>query len=400
MLRSESSQPATPETLSLTKKNTGQRARPLSQKTLTTLHRTLLQTIDQALTTAIEVRQKSPSGKPPDPLSTVLSLRPVATFDPETLKRAECQHIPFLASVDDATTIAQITAYAESKIPEIAASKANTMDAVAANIAQRITRQCLDPDENPNQYEAFPQKPLQSLWALAHPGEPFSPEWTLLIRGTKGDAARARAKAEALAKAQQDEAWHETHVLELSPFDQADRRANYAYKGPPLGWSPGKLQQIWSSRSPDRPMPRSWRAIADDVPPMVKELADSEAYLLDSYRGACDALRDQIAAAASDTTQRRRQTEAQNYLSSYVGTCELTASSMRNAGIDPPPAQPHEPLPPTTQDTRPRGTPTSQQTLTIPEVTIVPPRARPKSITPPRRPQGPPASQPLQLSIP
>ena len=73
---------------------------------------------------------------------------------------------------------------------------------------------------------------------------------------------------------------------------------------------------------------------------------------------------------------------------------------MRKAGIEPPPPEEHEPLPAIEEDTRPRGTPASQQTMAMPDVTVIPRRAKPRQPAPEHRiPARPPADSPLQLSI-
>ena len=382
------------------RRTAGRRSRPVTEKTLRQVHDQFIAALDEVLTKAVSVNHDTPNRKPADPLPAALKLRPEATFDSFTVHQAGCHNLPFLITGSEDALTEAITARAELRIPQITAACTERINRNADNMARAIAINYMDDYSEIDAVVSYAQKPLEALWARLDANEPMPPTWRLLFRDAKGRAARNAASAKALTHAQDREEKHEIHDLELSPYQQAERRASYAYNGPPLGWTADRLTATWQAAHPDRPMPRSWRAIATDAGPEMLESARSESYLLDTYHSACDSLRDHIRADASPATQRRRQAEAQECLDGYLATSAATAQLMEAQGIEPPPPDDHERLPPIQDDARPRGTPKTQQAMAMPEVTVIPRRLRAKTPGPaPRRPQQAPPAQTLQLAL-
>ena len=373
------------------------RPKPMSGNTLQRLAKEFYDRIETAVREAVTVKHSTPNREPGEPLAGISGIRPEATFDTFVLHAAGCAELTVLLSGDDSAAAAAALEHAARILPRIYREQAEEMDRLA-DLARHHAETRKTAEAEGQIYRA--EKPLMALWRRARPDQEPDPAWQYLIKGAKGRRARQARLDHLMEQAREDEAHHEIHDLELSPYQQAERRAAYTYRGPTLGWDAGRLQQLWQESRPERPMPRSWRVMAPDATEEAREAVRSEGYLLDAYHGACDALRDQAEAGASAATQRRRQKEAHEALLAYQGTAALAENLLRACGIDPPPAEEHEPLPAIEEDSRPRGTPLNQQAMPIAGVTVVPKRTKPRQ--PPsrqRRPAPRPAGTPLELAL-
>ena len=232
-------------------------------------------------------------------MKAIAGIRPQATFDVFLLHSSGCADLALLQNGDGTEAAEAARRHAEKRIPEIAAQVAADIDH-RASLAKRLIANNESPDLPKEQ--KLPEKPLLALWRLAHPELEQNPDWSLLFKGAKGRRARETHLEQLEEDARRREEEFEIHQLELNPYQQAERRAAYSYRGPAPNWSAQRLRQLWHAVNPDRPMPRTWRVLAPDVSKEARESARSEAYLLDAYRGACDALRDQAEAGASTAT--------------------------------------------------------------------------------------------------
>lgn len=376
---------------------TQRRIKPMAEQTLRRIAQAFYAEVDAALQRVIEVTHHTPNSLPQAPMEAIADIRPQASFDAFLLHSSGCADLQLLQNENSTEAAEASRRHAEKRIPEIATQAAADIDRQVSLTKRLISNN--QSAEMPKD-QTLPEKPLLALWCLARPGLEQDPGWNLLLKGVKGRRAREAHLARMEEDARRREEEYEIHELELTPYQQAERRAAYSYRGPAPNWKAERLQQLWQAANPLRPMPRTWRVLAPDAPQEARESARSEAYLLDAYHGACDALRDQAEAGASTATQRRRQREAHEVLQSYLATARNTEEQLRKAGIEPPPPEDHEPLPAIDEDTRPRGTPVSQQTMTMPEVTVIPRRTKPRQpATAHRSPARPPADAPLQLPI-
>ena len=374
-----------------------QRPKPMSEVTLRRLAKNFYDRVEEVVREAVAVKHSTPNREPADPLAGIPAIRPEATFDAFLLHAAGCADLTVLLNGDQAAAEAAATEHAARILPDIYRQEAEEMDRLA-DLARYHAESRNTAEAEGQIYRA--EKPLLALWRRARPDRDPDPEWQYLMKGAKGRRARQARLDHLTELAREAEAHLEIHELELSPYQQAERRAAYAYRGPTLGWDADRLQQLWQEFNPDRAIPRSWRVMAPDATDEARDAVRSEGYLLDAYRGACDALRDQSEGGASAATQRRRHREAHEALLAYQSTAALAENLIRACGIEPPPAEEPEPLPAIEEDSRPRGTPLTQQAMPITGIAVVPKRTKPRAAAAsPRRPEPSPAGAPLELAL-
>lgn len=295
---------------------------------------------------AVRVEPDQPNRKPPDPLAAE-GIQPPIRFDPVTLQDTGCPNLLLLQTGPEGE--AHLARHAQQVIT------AHLAGAVGREVIQK-TRQAEnyqkllaeytgwdDPPESPS--NTYPELPLRALWELHQPGTPTDPLWLLIARGPAGKAARAKAARAALDQMRQKETHLEQATMELTPYDQVERRAQYSYQGPTLGWSLETLQVLWSQHHPDSPMPRRWHQLAPGTPLRTTEAIRKEMYHLDLYERARTLLQEAIGLPQSASTVRKKYLAAQEALNKLDRLRAFATEALRQAGIGPPPSDGHTPLP-------------------------------------------------------
>lgn len=380
-VRAQGSQPR--ETGDPAQRHSSRRSKPkpMNARTLQKLAQQFYEALHTALANSVHVGPSTPNWPLPDPYEAAKKVRPAVQFDQETLLQAGCEQLLMLAidTGGDNAAHREADIYTQDNLPRIIQRQAQSITREADRLRRVISSEYGWSRDDLSQEEMYPEVPLRDLWELAKPGQEMDPAWFLLLAGSVGHEARAAANALASRQAAEDE---REEAAGLSLKERVERRAHYTYSGPPLGWSLEKLQTVWNDAHPGEPLPRRWRALAPDVPTHARDSTRLESYRLNLYEEKCGQLQEAITDAISLQTQRRRQREAYDALQQYLEAAEHTARCLSEAGVEPPPPEPHPPLPAIPADERPRGTSLNQQALAMPGVQAVPRPQRPRPPAP------------------
>ena len=382
-LRAEGSQPRETGQPAQPRRSRSSKPKPMNARTLQKLAQQFYEDVHTALANAVRVGPSTPNSPLPDPHEAARKVLPAVRFDQETLLQAGCEQLLILAidTGEDNTALREADVYTQENLTRIIQRQAESITREADRLRRAISSEYGWSHDDLSQEEMYPEVPLRDLWELANPGQEMDPGWLLLVGGPAGQEARTDAAANALASRQAAEDERE-EAAGLSLEQRAERRASYAYSGPPLDWSLEKLQTVWNGAHPGEPLPRRWRALAPGVPTHARDSARLESYHLKLYKEKYNQLQEAIANVMSLQTQRRRQREAYEALQQYLEAAEHTARCLSEAGIEPPPPEQHPPLPAIPADERPRGTSLNQQALAMTGVQAVPRPQRPRQPAP------------------